>query len=48
MKDGNIEIRFSFGQGMWDEKIVFIDFYIDLNNIDGMGSTTMLAGVNGF
>jgi len=48
MKDGNIEIRFSFEQEMWDEKIVFIDFYIDLNNINGMGSTTMLAGVNGF
>jgi hypothetical protein len=47
-KDNNIKISFSFERGMWDEKIVFIDFYIDLNNIDGMGSTTMLAGVNGF
>ena len=47
-KDNNIKINFSFKDDKWDTNIAFIDFYIDLNNIDGAGSTSLLSGVNGF
>ena len=47
-KNNNIKINFSFKDDKWDDNIAFIDFYIDLNNIDGAGSTSLLSGVNGF
>jgi hypothetical protein len=47
-KNNNIKINFLFENGKWDDNIAFIDFYIDLNNIDGAGSMSLLSGVNGF
>ncbi|MCA6071223.1 MAG: hypothetical protein LE168_02365 [Endomicrobium sp.] len=47
-KNNNIKINFSFKDDKWDDNIAFIDFYIDFNNIDGAGSTSLLSGVNGF
>ncbi|AKL98608.1 hypothetical protein [Endomicrobium proavitum] len=32
----------------WGEKVDFIDLYIDMNNLDWAGSTSMLAGAPGF
>ncbi|GHT65501.1 hypothetical protein AGMMS50222_07710 [Endomicrobiia bacterium] len=47
-KDNNIRIDFSFKSEKWNDDIAFVDFYIDLNNIKGAGSTSFLSGVNGF
>ena len=47
-ENNNIKISFSFENGKWNESVAFIDFYIDLNNIEGAGSTSLLAGINGF
>jgi len=44
----SINIVFTFDGDKWDAGVSFIDFYIDLNNIEGAGSTSMLSGVNGF
>jgi hypothetical protein len=47
-ENDSIRISFSFEDGKWNESVAFIDFYIDLNNIEGAGSTSLLAGINGF
>jgi hypothetical protein len=47
-KDNSIMINFSFKSKKWNDDISFIDFYIDLNNIEGAGSTSFLSGINGF
>jgi hypothetical protein len=47
-KDNNIQIKFLFKDDNWSDDISFIDFYIDLNNIDGAGSTSLLPGLTGF
>jgi hypothetical protein len=47
-KEGSIKISFSFVNGKWDDNISFIDFYIDLNHIDGAGSTSLLRGIDGY
>jgi hypothetical protein len=47
-KDNKIMINFSFKSGKWNDDISFMDFYIDLNNIEGAGSTSFLSGINGF
>jgi hypothetical protein len=49
VSQGNsVKVHFSLGEDNWTEKISFIDLYIDLNNINGVGSTSFLNGVNGF
>ena len=47
-KDGAISFSIAFESGQWDEKIDFIDIYIDMNNLEGAGSTGMLGEINGF
>ncbi|MCL1971616.1 MAG: hypothetical protein FWG57_01330 [Endomicrobia bacterium] len=47
-KDNAINIELSFESGQWDEKIAYVDIYIDMNNLEGAGSTAMLSGINGF
>ncbi|MDR3256213.1 MAG: hypothetical protein LBT18_00920 [Endomicrobium sp.] len=47
-QDGGIKLSFSFEDGKWNESVSFVDLYIDLNNINGTGSTSLLAGINGF
>jgi hypothetical protein len=34
--------------GTWNEKVSFVDFYIDLNGIAGMGGSSFIPGVDGF
>ena len=46
--EGGINIGLSFESGQWDEKIAYVDIYIDMNNLEGAGSTAMLSGINGF
>jgi hypothetical protein len=46
-KNENIEINFIFDCLTWD-KISFLDFYIDLNNIEGAGSFSFMSGLSGF
>ncbi|MDR2395100.1 MAG: hypothetical protein LBD57_00530 [Endomicrobium sp.] len=46
-KNENIEINFIFDSLVWN-KISFVDFYIDLNNIQGAGSVSFIPGVSGF
>jgi hypothetical protein len=47
-KDGALNITLSFESALWDENISFVDIYIDMNNFEGAGSTSMLSGVNGY
>lgn len=47
-KDGTVNFSFSFEKGGWDEKVSFVDIYIDMNNFEGAGSTAMLDGINGY
>jgi hypothetical protein len=47
-KEENIRVSFSFVNGKWDDNISFIDFYIDLNHIEGAGSTLLLPGIDGY
>lgn len=47
-RENDIRISVSFESGQWNETIEFIDIYIDLNNLDGAGSTQMLSDVNGY
>jgi hypothetical protein len=47
-ENNNIKINFYFEDEKWNESIVFIDFYIDLNNVCGAGATSLLEGINGF
>ncbi|MCL2485428.1 MAG: hypothetical protein FWF00_07360 [Endomicrobia bacterium] len=46
--DGSVNISLIFNDGGWDSKIEYIDMYIDMNNIDGAGSTSMLPDTKGF
>lgn len=46
-KNENIEINFIFDSLAWD-KISFVDFYIDLNNIQGVGAVSFIPGISGF
>ncbi|MDR0822334.1 MAG: hypothetical protein LBN20_00945, partial [Endomicrobium sp.] len=46
--NSNIQISIKFNTESWDSAISFIDVYIDMNNIDGLGSIVMLKGVKGF
>ncbi|MDR3049860.1 MAG: hypothetical protein LBV16_08525 [Elusimicrobiota bacterium] len=43
-----VKITLKFGAADWNNTIAFIDLYIDINNVDGLGSTAMLKGVKGF
>jgi hypothetical protein len=48
-KDNVIKINLSFNIGVgWNEEVSFVDFYIDLNGISGMGGSSFIYGVNGF
>lgn len=47
-KDGAINFSLSFERGEWNEKVSFVDIYIDMNNFEGAGSTSMLSGVSGY
>jgi hypothetical protein len=48
-KDNVIKINLSFNSGAgWNEEVSFVDFYIDLNGISGMGGSSFIYGVNGF
>ena len=47
-KEGATVFSLSFESGQWDEKISFIDIYIDMNNLDGAGTTSMLPEIKGF
>jgi hypothetical protein len=46
-RNENTEISFIFDSLTWKE-ISFLDFYIDLNNIEGAGSSSFISGVLGF
>ncbi|MDR2067228.1 MAG: hypothetical protein LBP57_05350 [Endomicrobium sp.] len=46
-RNENTEITFIFDSLTWKE-VSFLDFYIDLNNIEGAGSNSFIAGVLGF
>ncbi|MDR2811585.1 MAG: hypothetical protein LBB06_00525 [Endomicrobium sp.] len=47
-KDNVIKIKLSFNGVGWNEKVSFVDFYIDLNGISGMGGFSFIDGVIGF
>jgi hypothetical protein len=48
-KNNNITISLSFkNEQGWSENVDFIDFYIDMNNLEDSGSTSLLSGINGF
>jgi hypothetical protein len=47
-KDNVIKINLSFNGSEWNEKISFVDFYIDLNGISGTGGSSFIYGVSGF
>ncbi|MCL2145281.1 MAG: hypothetical protein FWH43_07330 [Endomicrobia bacterium] len=47
-KDGSINITLSFEDEKGKEEISYIDIYIDMNNFEGAGSTSMLPGAGGF
>jgi hypothetical protein len=47
-KDDVIKINLSFNGVGWNEEVSFVDFYIDLNGISGMGSSSFIDGVSGF
>jgi hypothetical protein len=47
--EGNsIRISIRFASDRWDDNVSFVDVYIDMNSIDGLGSTSMLKGIKGF
>ncbi|MCL2390911.1 MAG: hypothetical protein FWD54_05445 [Endomicrobia bacterium] len=47
-KDGSIKVSMVFGDDAWNAKTEYVDMYIDMNNIEGAGSTSMLSGTKGF
>jgi hypothetical protein len=47
-KDSIIKINLFFNEAGWSENVSFVDFYIDLNGIFGMGGFSFIYGVNGF
>jgi hypothetical protein len=47
-KDNIIKINLFFNGAGWSEKVSFVDFYIDLNGIFGMGGFSFIYGVSGF
>jgi hypothetical protein len=47
-KDNVIKINLSFNGASWNKEVSFIDFYIDLNGISGMGGYSFIDGVSGF
>ncbi|MDR2251779.1 MAG: hypothetical protein LBD98_02995 [Endomicrobium sp.] len=47
-KDNVIKINLSFNGAGWNEEVSFVDFYIDLNGISGMGGSSFIDGVSGF
>jgi hypothetical protein len=47
-KDDGIKISLSFNGNYWNDEVSFVDFYIDLNGISGMGGSSFIAGVSGF
>ncbi len=47
-KEVKTDFKISFESDQWDEKISYVDIYIDMNNLDGAGSTSMLPEVKGF
>ncbi|MDR3196066.1 MAG: hypothetical protein LBT58_04760 [Endomicrobium sp.] len=47
-KDMGIKINLSFNGTGWNDEVSFVDFYIDLNGILGMGGTSFIHGVSGF
>ncbi|MDR0977761.1 MAG: hypothetical protein LBL71_01820 [Endomicrobium sp.] len=48
--EGNkIKINLHFnGSGVWSDKVAFVDFYVDLNGIPGIGGTSLIYGIDGF
>jgi hypothetical protein len=47
-KDDGIKINLSFNGNAWNDEVSFVDFYIDLNGISGMGGSSFIPGVSGF
>jgi hypothetical protein len=47
-KDNVIKINLSFNEAGWNKEVSFVDFYIDLNGISGMGGSSFIHGVSGF
>ncbi|MDR1433789.1 hypothetical protein [Candidatus Endomicrobiellum devescovinae] len=47
-KGNVIKINLSFNGVGWNEEVSFVDFYIDLNGISGMGGSSFIYGVSGF
>lgn len=49
VSEGNsVRISIRFATDGWDSNVSFADIYIDMNSIDGLGSTSMLKGIKGF
>jgi hypothetical protein len=46
--NGGIKINLYFNGDNWNKEISFVDFYIDLNGISGMGGSSFIPGVCGF
>jgi hypothetical protein len=47
-ENNSVKINLYFEDEKWNESIAFVDFYIDLNNVYGVGATSLLNGINGF
>ncbi|MDR1196335.1 MAG: hypothetical protein LBL00_07665 [Endomicrobium sp.] len=48
-KEGLVNVAFSFENGAaWDERVSYIDLYIDMNNFEGAGSTPMMQDIDGY
>jgi hypothetical protein len=45
---GNIKVAIQFNTQNWSNEVSFVDIYIDMNNIEGIGATAMLKGIKGF
>ncbi|MDR3243251.1 MAG: hypothetical protein LBT79_00720 [Elusimicrobiota bacterium] len=46
--ENSIKVSLKFDTEDWNGDISFVDIYIDMNNIEGLGSTVMLKGIKGF
>ncbi|MDR1474134.1 MAG: hypothetical protein LBS38_00365 [Endomicrobium sp.] len=47
-KEEGIKISLFFNGNYWNDEVSFVDFYIDLNGISGMGGSSFIPGVSGF
>jgi hypothetical protein len=48
IKNNSVAVKILFENGLWDEKNAFIDVYIDMNNFENAGATSMLSELKGF